>query len=228
MSYSEEIISVVISTRKIDDSNVQKIKKKFSHPRTEILVYENNNEFSLSKLYNKALEESSNNIVVFMHDDIDIETPNVSHILNQLFSKFPGHGIIGLAGTDELVSGMWWEKRDKMYGKVKHEHNGKIHCNHYSESLGFNLKDVVTVDGLFFAVHKNRIKEKFDEEFDGFHFYDIPFCVLNHLKGVKIGVTTKIMVIHKSIGQVNEQWVNNKSIFEKKYGNNLPLIVKSF
>ena len=91
-----------------------------------------------------------------------------------------------------------------------------------------NLKDVVTVDGLFFAVHKNRIKEKFDEEFDGFHFYDIPFCVLNHLKGVKIGVTTKIMVIHKSIGQVNEQWVNNKSIFEKKYGNNLPLIVKSF
>ena len=36
------------------------------------------------------------------------------------------------------------------------------------------------------------------------------------------------MVVHKSIGQVNEQWVNNKSIFEKKYGNKLPLITKSF
>ena len=228
MLNKEESISVVISTRKIDISNTLKIKKKFSDPRTEILTYENNNEISLSKLYNKGLEESKNNIVVFMHDDIDIETPNVAHILNQLFSKFPNHGIIGLAGTDELVSGMWWEKREKMYGKVKHEHNGKIHCSHYSENLGSNLKEVVTVDGLFFAVHKERIKEKFDEEFDGFHFYDIPFCVLNHLKGVKIGVTTKIMVIHKSIGQVNEQWKNNKLFFEKKYGNNLPLFVKSF
>jgi glycosyltransferase involved in cell wall biosynthesis len=228
MLNKEESISVVISTRKIDISNTLKIKKKFSDPRTEILTYENNNEISLSKLYNKGLEESKNNIVVFMHDDIDIETPNVAHILNQLFRKFPDHGIIGLAGTDELVSGMWWEKREKMYGKVKHEHNGKIHCSHYSENLGSNLKEVVTVDGLFFAVHKERIKEKFDEEFDGFHFYDIPFCVLNHLKGVKIGVTTKIMVIHKSIGQVNEQWKNNKLFFEKKYGNNLPLFVKSF
>jgi glycosyltransferase involved in cell wall biosynthesis len=228
MLYKEESISVVISTRKIDVSNTLKIKKKFSDPRTEILTYENNNEISLSKLYNKGLEESKNNIVVFMHDDIDIETPNVAHILNQLFSKFPDYGIIGLAGTDELISGMWWEKREKMYGKVKHEHNGKIHCSHYSENLGSNLKEVVTVDGLFFAVHKERIKEKFDEEFDGFHFYDIPFCVLNHLKGVKIGVTTKIMVIHKSIGQVNEQWKNNKLFFEKKYGNNLPLFVKSF
>ena len=43
------------------------------------------NKSKISKLYNKGLEESKNNIVVFMHDDIDIETPNVAHILNQLF-----------------------------------------------------------------------------------------------------------------------------------------------
>ena len=73
MLYKEEGISVVISTRKIDISNTLKIKKKFSDPRTEILTYKNNNEISLSKLYNKGLEESKNNIVVFMHDDIDIE-----------------------------------------------------------------------------------------------------------------------------------------------------------
>ena len=87
------------------------------------------------------------------------------------------------------------------------------------------MKEVVAVDGLFFAVHKQRIKESFDQEFPGFHFYDIPFCVLNYTKGVKIGVTTKILVTHKSVGMVDKKWEKNKLFFEAKYGHLLPLKV---
>jgi hypothetical protein len=218
-------VSVVISTREIVESHINKVKKSFSHPKTEMLVYVNNGEYSLPQIYNKGLDESTNEIVVFMHDDIDVETTNVTGKLNKLFNNYPEYGVIGLAGTDELVSGMWWQKREKMFGQVKHEHQGKVHRNNYSGTFGDGLKDVVCVDGLFIAVHKKRIKERFDDEFPGFHFYDIPFCVSNHLQGVKIGVTTKIMVIHKSIGAVDKKWEKNKLFFEAKYGNHLPLTI---
>jgi hypothetical protein len=219
-------VSVVISTRKINDNYVKQTKKSFSHPKTQILIYENNGEYSLPQIYNRGLDESVNDIVIFMHDDIDIETTSVTKKLIKLFESYPEHGIIGLAGTTNMISGMWWQVRESMQGQVKHEHNGKVHRNNYSGSFGDTLKDVVAVDGLFFAVHKKRILERFDEEFLGFHFYDIPFSVSNFVKGVKIGVTTKVLVIHKSIGMVNKQWEKNKLFFEAKYGNLLPLTIK--
>jgi hypothetical protein len=161
-------VTVVIPTKQIVEPHINKVKKSFSHPKTEMLVYENNGEYSLAQLYNKGLSESTNDIVVFMHDDIDIETTNVTGKLNKLFDNFPEYGIIGLAGTDELISGMWWQKREKMFGQVKHEHLGKVHRNNYSGTFGDGLKDVVTIDGLFIAVHKKRIQERFDEEFPGY------------------------------------------------------------
>ena len=44
MSKNNESVSVVISTRKIDEEYVKHVKKMFSQPDTEILVYENDDE----------------------------------------------------------------------------------------------------------------------------------------------------------------------------------------
>lgn len=225
MSKNNGPISVVISTRKIDDNYLKHVSKMFSHPKTQILVYENDGVSSLPEVYNDGLKDSTFDIVVFMHDDLIIETTNVTKKLIKLFDSHPDHGIIGVAGTDNLMSGMWWQDRQSMFGQVRHEHNGKIHRNNYSGTFGEKMKEVVAVDGLFFAVHKQRIKESFDQEFPGFHFYDIPFCVLNYTKGVKIGVTTKILVTHKSVGMVDKKWEKNKLFFEAKYGHLLPLKV---
>lgn len=225
MSKNNEIVSVVISTRKIDETYVSHIKKMFSHPKTQILIYENNGEKSLTQIYNLGLKDSENDIVVFMHDDLILETPNMTPKIVKIFEKHTEYGIIGIAGTDKLSSGMWWQNRDNMFGVVGHIHQGKRHVNKYSKGV-FNdvLKDVVVVDGLFFIVHKNRIKKEFNEQFDGFHFYDISFCVENHLEGVKVGLTTKFEVTHKSIGEVNKKWEKNKLFFEALYDKSLPLI----
>jgi glycosyltransferase involved in cell wall biosynthesis len=75
---------------------------------------------------------------------------------------------------------------------------------------------------LFIALSKSRIKHTFDEEFKGFHFYDIAFCFRNHLEGVKVGVITNIRITHKSIGQTNDQWEDNRNFFVQKYKDNLP------
>ena len=224
MSKNNEPISVVISTRKIDDEYVKHVERMFSHPKTEILMYENDGEMSLTQVYNKGLKESVNDIVVFMHDDLILETPNMTPKIVKLFEKHPEYGIIGIAGTNKLTSGMWWQNRENMFGVVGHLHEGKRHVNHYSKGV-FNdvLKDVVIVDGLFFAVHKGRIKKEFNEQFEGFHFYDISFCVENFLGGVKIGLTTRFGITHKSVGITNKKWEKNKLFFEALYEKSLPL-----
>lgn len=227
MSKNNQPVSVVISTRKIDDDYIKHVSKMFSHPKTEILIYENEGEFSLPELYNKGLNDSNNDIVVFIHDDLILETTNMTPKIIKLFDSNQDYGIIGIAGTNNLISGMWWQDRESMYGVVGHEHEGKRHVNHYSkEMFSDKLKQVVVVDGLFMMVHKKRIKHTFNDEFQGFHFYDLPICIENHLSGVKIGVTTKIRVTHKSIGMVNKQWEKNKLFFEALYEKNFPLTLK--
>ena len=227
MSKNNEVVSVVIATRKIDENYLKHVEKMFSHPKTEILIYENDGSESLTQLYNIGLKDSKNDIVVFMHDDLILETPCMTPKVVKLFEKHQDYGIIGIAGTNNLINGMWWSDRNSMFGIVAHEHEGKRHVNKYSKgSYVDKLKDVVLVDGLFFMVHKNRIKKQFNEEFKGFHFYDVSFCVENFMEGVKIGVTTKFGVTHKSIGMTNKQWEKNKLFFEALYEKSLPLTVE--
>jgi hypothetical protein len=228
MSKNNEVVSVVISTRKIDDTYLKHVEKMFSHPKTEILIYENDGVNSLTEIYNMGLNDSKNDIVVFMHDDLILETPNMTPKIVKLFEKHSDYGIIGVAGTDKLLSGMWWQSRENMFGVVGHIHEGKRHVNHYSKGV-FNdvLKDVVVVDGLWFAIRKSQIKKEFNEQFSGFHFYDISFCIENYLEGVKIGLTTRFGVTHKSVGMTNKQWEKNKLFFEALYEKKLPLIISN-
>lgn len=223
----KEVISVVISTRKRDDKYVNEIKKILSHPKSEVLIYENDNQYSLPELYNKGLEESKNDIVVFIHDDLIINEKNLTPKIVKLFDKNPEFGIIGIAGTDKLTTGKWWENRENMFGVVGHIQDNKRHVNKYSKQTFPDVpKEVVIVDGLFMMVHKKRLKHTFNEEFKGFHFYDLPICVENFLDGVKIGVTTKFHVTHKSIGEVDKKWEKDKYLFEALYEKNFPLEIK--
>lgn len=229
MSKNNEVVSVVISTREINDDFLKHIEKKFSHPKTQILIYENDGVDSLTQIYNQGLKDAENDIVVFMHDDIVLETANITPKIVKLFEKHPEYGIIGVAGTDNLTSGCWWDNRPDMYGKVGHVNEGRRHLSVFNKKIyNDNLKPVVIVDGLFFAIRKSRIKKEFDEQFSGFHFYDISFCVANFLEGVKIGVTTKIELTHLSIGVTNKQWEKNKLFFEALYEKTFPLQTPDF
>ena len=94
-----------------------------------------------------------------------------------LFDNNPDYGIIGKAGSCYFPeSGIYWEKlRETMVGQVYHfPPNEKKFLSRYSAKLP-SLIPVVTLDGLFIAFHKNRIKHLFDEEIGKFHFYDHGF-----------------------------------------------------
>jgi hypothetical protein len=222
------MVTVVCSSQnQLDEFKEHVIKTSGLHNKLEFLGYENKGEFSLTEIYNRGLREAKNNIVVFMHDDIIIEKNKWAEKIIKLFDKNPDYGVIGVAGTKYLSSsGRWWEDPKKMYGKVSHTHEGKTWLSSYSEDLGNELEEVVLVDGVFFAVNKDRLKNNFNEDVKGFHFYDVNFCVENYLSGIKIGVTTLVRINHMSIGMTNDKWEENRQNFADKFKENLPLTIK--
>ena len=216
------MITIGYSTREHNPKFIEYLKKSSGNKKVEVIEKVNNGEKSLSQVYNEILEESKTDIVVLCHDDIYFETSSWSYKLKSHFED-SDYGILGVAGTTEMpTSGRWWDSRRKMMGTVNHESEGKKWTSKYCDDFGKSIKQSVIVDGLFIALSKSRINYNFDEEFKGFHFYDIGFCYRNHLDGVKVGVISNIRITHKSIGQTNEQWEQNRELFVQKYSNNLP------
>jgi glycosyltransferase involved in cell wall biosynthesis len=221
------MITIGFSTRSIDNDFVKMLTKTSGVSKPEVIPFENNGEFSLTEVYNKILEQSTNDIVILCHDDIYFDSKNWGQKILNHFKRKNDYGVLGLAGTTSMPkSAKWWEDFSKMKGIVNHEHEGKKWESKYSQSKGNELDDVVLVDGLFIVINKKNIKKKFNEEIGGFHFYDVDFSFRNFIEGVKIGVMYDVRVTHKSVGQTNEQWEKNREIFAEKYKDVLPVKVK--
>jgi len=219
-------IVVVFSSHLSEDEN-QKFIKHVDDTigvKHKTVCYPNFNQFGLAQIYNDAIKThyAENSIFVMCHNDIVIKTKNWGKLLLTKFnnSRFD---IIGVAGSTYMpASGMWWEDRTKMCGIVEHTDGVNTWVSQYSPEI-FGIKEVVLIDGLFMTFNPDTIIHKFDEEFTGFHFYDLGFCMPNYLDGCNIGVTTVIRVLHKSIGQTNQQWENNRQQFADRYADELPL-----
>jgi len=195
--------------------------------KIQIIEIVNTGNRSLTECYNEILNKSIYQHVVFCHSDILIETNNWANKLIKQFNMNPEYGIIGVAGTKYMANtGKWWEDKRKMYGRVKHTHEGKSWLSSYSEDLDKELEEVVVVDGVFFAIDKTKATIPFNETVEGFHFYDVTFCFENYLNGTKIGVSTVIRINHMSIGMTNEEWEKNRAIFSKKFEDKLPIKIK--
>ncbi|MCJ8336072.1 MAG: glycosyltransferase [Epibacterium sp.] len=216
------MISIFFNTRKRDQDYIDHIKK-CSNYENEIECFENDGSTSLAESYNNFLFKAKHEIVIFIHDDLILSDGFDKKILNAFEES--DYGILGLAGTTFLdKNGIWWQHRSHCCGKVSHLHDGKVNHTKYAPEKKI-IQQVCCIDGLFIAVHKERIEMGFDERFEGFHFYDIPFCVLNALKGIKIGVVSGLNITHKSIGEVNDSWHENRAFFEQTFKEHLPIQV---
>jgi hypothetical protein len=218
-------MTIVFSTRVRNEQYVEHVKKSCACPNLELLVYENNGERSLTEIYNEALHLAKNDIIVFCHDDLFFDTSYWGKKLVKHFKRNPDYGIIGIAGTNHLIDGKWWSIRQAMHGIVNHSDGKRKWTSTFSQPQGNKIKQMVTLDGLFFAVDRKNLKHGFDKDFGGFHFYDLSFCIPNHLGGVKIGVVTDILVTHFSVGMTNQKWEENKKLLEKKYADKFPITI---
>lgn len=224
------MITIIYSTHKDSEYNNkfrQHLLQSVGLKNVQILEYQNNNEYSLSELYNRGIEESEFNVLVCCHNDITLENGWGKKLLKD-FSNNPEFGIIGKAGSCYFPeSGVYWEKlNETMVGQVYHHPEGqKKFLSEYSSKFPFIIP-VVTIDGLFISFDKRKIKHRFDETIGRFHFYDHGFCVPNYLDGIKIGVTTSFDITHQSVGIPNQEFFTSKDKFVEKYKEHLPLDLK--
>jgi len=225
------MITIVYSTHKDEQFNNkfrQHLLQTVGLKNVQILEYTNYNQYSLTEVYNKGLNESINDVVVFCHNDIIFEKEYWGKRITEHFIKSPDYGILGVAGTSYYPSsGRWWDIQGEMIGQVFHQHQGKKWLSEYNKPFGSKIIDSVIVDGVFFAVKKSNLKTNFDESFKGFHFYDTSFCMGNHLLNVKIGTISNVPLTHLSIGMTNEEWENNRRLFLEKYNQQLPIKLES-
>jgi len=223
------MITIVYSTHKDENYNLkfrQHLEQTVGLDAVQILEYQNNNEFSLSQVYNRGISEAKYEIIVCCHNDIKLEK-NWGVSLLKDFDDNPDYGIIGKAGSTYFPkSGIYWEDMTRtMVGQVFHQpKDSKQWLSKYSRKYP-SVVPVATIDGLFISFNKNKIKEYFDETIGKFHFYDHLFCLANLLKNVKIGVTFSFEIIHESVGVPNNEFFETKDKFLKKYGEFLPLKV---
>jgi len=219
------MITIGYSTRESNPKFQEYLKKTCGHPKVQVIEKVNNGEKSLSQTYNEIINESEHDIVVFCHDDIYFETSSWGRKLMKHFEESE-YGILGVAGTTNIhESGRWWTDNTKMVGIVNHENEGKKWESRYANGIPNLIHQVCLVDGLFIAIHKNRIKHTFNESVPGFHFYDMTFCTENHLSGVQIGVIYNIRLTHKSIGMTNESWEKNREEYIERFKNELPISI---
>jgi GT2 family glycosyltransferase len=223
------MITIIYSTHKDEQFNnkfKQHLLQTVGLKDVQILEYKNNNEFSLSEIYNKGLSQSIFDIVVCCHNDIKLENGWGKKLLKD-YSENPEYGIIGKAGTSYFPeSGIFWEKMQQtMVGQVYHQPDKDKWLSKYSPKLPVIIP-VVSIDGLFLSFDKTKIKHTFDESIGRFHFYDHLFCLPNYLDGVKIGVTSSFEIIHQSIGRPNQEFYETKEKFVEKWKHVLPLDLK--
>jgi GT2 family glycosyltransferase len=224
------MITVVYSTHKDKEYN-EKFKahllKSVGLKDVQVLEYTNHNQYSLAEVYNSGITDSIYDIVVCCHNDIKLGNSWGKKLLDD-FKNNQDFGIIGKAGSCYFPeSGVYWEKiQQTMVGQVYHHPEGqKKWLSKYSPKLPF-LIPVVTIDGLFIAFDKTKIKHRFDESIGKFHFYDHLFCVPNYLDNIKIGVTSSFDITHESVGQPNREFFESKNAFLEKWGDRLPLDLK--
>jgi hypothetical protein len=220
---------IVVFSSHLSEKENQKFIKHVNDTigvKNKIVFYTNFNQFSLPQIYNQAIREhnDTNSIMVFCHNDIIFRTKNWGKLLLTKFNN-TNYSIIGVAGTTFLhENGCWWHDRLKMFGIVEHTDGYNTWVNEYSKPKKGFIVPVVLVDGVFMAVDCNNIETQFDEEFKGFHFYDLSFCVPNYLAGCNIGVTTDFRILHKSVGITNQEWELNRQQFTEKYKEELPIV----
>ena len=224
----ENDIAVIFCSKKTGEELKPFIEhlKETSECNTHVYFIHNPEGVSLSKIYADMVDSKDikENILVFIHDDIEFLRKGWGHEILRLFDENQDYSIIGVAGSAQFdKNGAWWNY-EKKFGQVLHRHDGKSWLTAFSPLLEKDLQEVVIVDGLFIALDKRKISSNFDRALDGFDMYDVSLCLQNYFDGkYKIGVTTNIRIAHNSIGELKPTWYQNREIINNRWGDKFPI-----
>jgi len=201
--------------------SLDKLYNLYSRNEFDFDVVKDNKE-GLSTVYNRYLtEEHKNDIVLFVHDDLIIDTIFLVEHLRK--SPYVVTGLAGARSVDLKTDKCAWHlmsKRDQQLGEVKHIKDGII----WSSVFGPTVGQVCVLDGLFLAVNVEEIlktEARFNIMFN-WHHYDIAFGQECFKHNVTMGVLP-INVIHYGLGDsmLTQDWEDSNKRFKGYYCNQI-------
>ncbi len=174
---------------------------------------------SLCEGYNRGIDRSRGDVLIFSHDDIEILTPDFA---GRLLGHLDAYDVIGVAGTSRLCGKHWgWSGWPHVHGKViQRDRAAGTLEGHVFRVAGIVSGNIQGMDGLFLAANRGVVgKVRFDAEtFDGFHYYDLDFTYSAWLAGFRLAVCNDIDVIHDSFGIMDEAFERYAERMQTKHG----------
>jgi len=132
--------------------------------------------------YNEAMRKAKGKYKIYHHQDAWMIEKRLLYHMISLFEASEV-GMIGVCGTNNLPPhGVWWDAHQRdLYGVVIEERNtiGVLSFQNPSQ----RYERVEAIDGLVMATQYDL---PWDEQFDGWHFYDVSQSSLFQKAGLEV------------------------------------------
>ena len=179
----------------------------------EIIKIHNPGLMGICTAYNKGASLANYENLLFVHEDVIFKSINWGKILIEKYFTLEKVGVLGLAGAKKkfhLPYGWGYPNDNEKFVFVSHPNDSIINYNYQSP-----IK-IKVIDGVFLALKKDVWAEiKFDENIEGFHFYDIDIS-LRASEQYNNYIIPDIALFHHSHGNYNNNWMKSAIQLNKK------------
>ncbi len=178
---------------------------------------------SMCEGYNRGIDESRGDVLIFCHDDIACLSRNLLSNIDQHLIHLD---VVGVAGASRLVNGAWYDAggSDTFGQIVGPTVSDELMLMEFGHIAGEQRASrLAAIDGVFMAMHR-RVAEhvRFDEQtFTHFHGYDVDFSFRAAQLGYNVGVAFDILLHHYSKGDWSEPFKQTLAAFARKHAGRL-------
>lgn len=194
----------------------------------ELCVIDNSaNKYTIFSAYNKGVEMAKGDILCFMHEDVIYYTKNWGINVEKRFKQDRQLGLISNLGTHILPKTIC-SVGDSMILSSNYYTKGKgvyYHENKYFDETG--AAEVVVIDGMWYCMRAQLFTEgkvRYDESYEGFHYYDMDICMQVWKAGYTCKIVDDVLLEHFSGGVINKAFIHNSHRFYEKWKDMLPMI----
>ena len=222
------MISVLICSA--DNSLLNQVKTNIGQTigvEHEILFFDNLEKKGICEVYNSLAARAKYSYLCFVHEDILFQTLDWGLLVEDIFSKNPAIGVVGVAGSkykSKCFSGWYSGISGFDCANILHRYSYGDESICLQPNRENVLEEVVCLDGVFICSRKEVWQQsKFnDADLKGFHFYDIDFS-LRASRICRLAVTYGISIIHITKGgDFGDNWVKTAIGYHICFGKMLP------
>lgn len=173
---------------------------------------------SMCEGYNRGTDQSTGDLLVYCHDDIEFFSDGVHDSLVEALTDFDLVSCVGSSVVDSPT----WMCHDATFSQGWMVAPGTSSGQYLVGVVGVpNVESPLSSgDGCFLACRRSVAKSlRWDDvTFDAFHLYDIDFCLRARQQGYRLGVARGIAINHHSLGSFDALWQEHARRFLRKHG----------